>query len=104
MQPNKFLSTLGLARRAGKINYGFDMVVEGLDKTQVIFFAADLSARTRNSVKQLSARMGVECKDTALTMADLSYALGTKPVGVIAVTEAGFAKLLITESEKIDRG
>lgn len=104
MQPNKFLSTLGLARRAGKVNYGFDMVVEGLDKTEVVFFAADISARSRNSVSQLAARKSVVCKDLPLTMEQIAYAIGTKPVGIIGITEPGFAKLLTKTSEINDRG
>lgn len=104
MQPNKFLSTLGLARRAGKVNYGFDMVAEGLDNTSVIFFAADLSVRSRNSISQLAAKKGVPCKVLPFEMAEFAGAMGTKPVGIIGITEAGFAKLLMGEAEKIDRG
>ena len=104
MQPNKFLSTLGLARRAGKVNYGFDMVVEGLDKTGVIFFAADISARSRNSVSQLAAKKDVPCRDTSFTMLDIAGAIGTKPVGIVGITEAGFTKLLMGESEKMIGG
>ena len=104
MQPNKFLSTLGLARRAGKVNYGFDMVAEGLDNTGVVFFAADLSDRSRNSISQLAARKGVPCMALPFEMAELAGAMGTKPVGIIGITETGFAGLLTGEAEKIDRG
>ena len=104
MAENKFLSTLGLARRAGKLNYGFDMVVEGLEKTGIVFFAADISARSRNSVSQLAARKKVNCKDLPFTMAQIALAIGTKPVGIIGITEQGFAKLLTEECEKMDRG
>ena len=100
MQQNKFLSTLGLARRAGKLTYGFDMVTEGLDKTQLIFLAADVSARTRNSVKQIAERRGVPCRDTGLTMADIAYAIGTKPVGIVGILDKGFAELLAGNREK----
>ncbi len=91
---SKFLSTLGLCRRAGRLNYGYDMVVDALDKTKIVFFAADLSARTRNSVLQQAARKGIACKDLPCSMGELGGAMGTKPVGVLGVTEAGFAKLL----------
>ena len=104
MQPNKFLSTLGLARRAGKVNYGFDMVAEGLDKTCVIFFAADLSVRSLNSISQLAKGKRVTCIKLPFEMAELAGAMGTKPVGIIGITEAGFAKLLTGEAEKINRG
>lgn len=97
---SKFLATLGLCRRAGRLNYGYDMVVDGLERTKAVFFAADISARTRNSVLQLAARKGVPCKDLPFDMQTLAGAMGTKPVGIIGITEAGFAKLLTGEIEK----
>lgn len=97
---SKFLKTMGLCRRAGRLTYGYDMVVEALGDTRLVFFAADLSARTRNSVLQLAARSGVPCRDIPYDMQTLAAALGTKPVGVLGVTEAGFAKLLGSEIEK----
>ncbi|MBR5782826.1 MAG: ribosomal L7Ae/L30e/S12e/Gadd45 family protein [Clostridia bacterium] len=104
MQQTKFLSTLGLARRAGKLNYGFDMVTEGLDTAQLIFLTADVSARTRNSVMQLAARKGVTCYDLPLSMAEISVAIGTKPVGIVSITEEGFAALLLAERKKMIGG
>ena len=104
MQPNKFLSTLGLCRRAGKLAYGYDMVTEGLQKTHLIFLAADISARTRNSVMQLAARKNIACKDLQLTMMDICNAIGTKPVGIVGVLDKGFAQLLLKESEKMIGG
>lgn len=91
---SKFLKTLGLCRRAGRLNFGFDMVVDALANTRVVFLAADVSARTRNSVLQLAARNGVPCRDLPVDMQTLAAAIGTKPVGVLGVTEEGFAKLL----------
>ncbi len=91
---SKFLKTLGLCRRAGKLTYGYDMVVEALAVSHAVFFAADLSARTRNSVLQSAARQGVPCKDLPYDMQTLAAAIGTKPVGVLGITEKGFAGLL----------
>lgn len=104
MQPNKFLSTLGLCRRAGKLTYGYDMVTESLQKTYLIFLAADISVRTRNSVMQLAARENVICKEVQLTMADVCTAIGTKPVGIVGVLDRGFAELLSKECEKMIGG
>lgn len=101
---NKFLSTLGLARRAGKIAYGYDAVVGALGNCKLVLLASDLSARSRNSVLQQAARAGVECKDIAYTMAQIAVGIGTKPVGIVGVTEKGFARLLAGALEKENVG
>ncbi len=99
MQQNKFLSTLGLARRAGKLSFGYDMVSENLHQTEMIFFASDLSERTRNSILQKAMRHGVVCRDIPMNMAEISYAIGTKPVGIVSIMDKGFADLLVKASE-----
>ena len=91
---SKFFSTLGLCRRAGKLTYGYDMVTEALDHPYAVFFATGLSKRTRTSVLQLAVRKNIPCKDLDCDMSALAVAIGTKPVGVIGITEKGFAKLL----------
>ncbi len=100
----KFLATLGLCRRAGRLHYGYDMVVDGLAMTKLVLFAADLSQRTRNSVLQAATRKGVACRDIPFDMATLADAMGTKPVGIVGITEAGFAKLLDSQIHNKDRG
>lgn len=50
---NRALSALGLARRAGKLNWGFDTAVEAMRSGAcgVVILAADLSDKTdRKSV------------------------------------------------------
>ena len=44
---NRALSALGLARRAGKLNWGFDTAVEAMRSGAcgVVILAADLSAK-----------------------------------------------------------
>lgn len=104
MENNKFLATLGLCRRAGRLNYGYDMVVQALEATKLVLFAADLSPRTRNSVLQVAGRKGVPCQDLPYDMQTLAASMGTKPVGIIGITEAGFAKLLGSQIDNKDRG
>ena len=46
---NRALSALGLARRAGKLNWGFDTAVEAMRSGAcgVVILAADLSDKTK---------------------------------------------------------
>ena len=101
---HKLLATLGLARRAGKLTWGFDMVTAETDKTVLVLLAADLSARTRRSLENKLQATRVQCAALEITMAELGRAIGTAPVGIIGVTEKGFAALLSAEIEKTNAG
>ena len=50
---NRALSALGLARRAGKLNWGFDTAVEAMrgGACGVVILAADLSDKTKKNVR-----------------------------------------------------
>ena len=50
---NRALSALGLARRAGKLNWGFDTAVEAMRSGAcgVVILAADLSDKTKKNVR-----------------------------------------------------
>ena len=94
MNSNLFLSTLGLARRANKLFYGFDSVCENLKQISAIYLSNDLSDKTRKSIF-------LKANDNHITLTELNYtknelgnAIGTKPVGIIGVADEGFAKIL----------
>lgn len=98
---NKFLSTLGLARRAGKLNYGFDMVMMGLGDTHLLLLAEDCAPRTCKNVEQAAADLQIPVLRLTYTKDQLGVSIGTKPVGIIGVAEKGFAKSL---AQTIQRG
>ncbi len=93
---NRFLTTLGLARRAGKIHYGYDMVLAGMEKTAVVFLSEECAPRSRKDVKAAAQRAGVSVLEIPYTMAALGVSIGTKPVGIIGVIDRGFAGSLTT--------
>lgn len=101
---SKFLSTLGLARRAGKLVYGYDAVIDALHSAHLILFASDLSARSRNSVLQQAAAKNIISITVPFTMEQLAAALGTKPVGIVGIIEKGFAGLLTASLAKENAG
>ena len=96
---DKFLSTLGLARRAGRLNYGFDMVMAGLEKTHLLLLAEDCSPRTCKNLEITAKDWGLPLLRLPYTKDQLGAGIGTKPVGIIGVADGGFAKSLAQSIE-----
>ena len=91
-----FLSSLGLARRAGKLVFGFETVKTAMQKgeAEVIFCASDISEKTAKEISFLSERMETELVKTAYDMKTLGASIG-KMTGIICITDEGFAQMLI---------
>ena len=83
---DKLLSMLGLARRAGKVEPGFDAAVSAARgrKAAVLLCAQDMSEKTVKNLRYEGDRAGIE---------ELGHACGLR-AGVIAVTDQGFAKAI----------
>ena len=94
MKTDPFLSTLGLARRAGKIFYGFDSVTENARKISAVFIASDTSPKTVRNIDFIFQQYNIRSETVNYTKTELGYALGIKPVGIIGVADSGFTKLL----------
>lgn len=94
MNNGRFLSTLGLARRAGKLCRGFDSNIENADNVFALFLANDCSVRTKETITEIFEQSDIVPITVDYTKAELGYAIGTKPVGILGITDEGFAKLL----------
>jgi len=90
---DKFLSLLGLIRKAGKLTMGFDAVVIDAKSgaSKLILTASDISPR---SARQIA----FECKDTGIDIVTIPYnveqlseAVG-RQVKIFSVNDDGFAK------------
>ena len=92
---NKFLSTLGLARRAGKLLLGVDSVSAYPKSVSLLIYACDASPR----VKRALASRTEPSVNPNLTKAQLGGAVGCKEAAVVAVTDAGFAGILRNKLE-----
>lgn len=99
MKNNRFLSLLGIARRAGKLRLGFDAVREAARKGEcsLILFASDLSPRTVRAVRAEAERAHVETAALRANMDEIGFAIG-KRTGVMAVNDVGFARKLLALS------
>jgi ribosomal protein L7Ae-like RNA K-turn-binding protein len=91
---DKLLTTMGLARKAGRLVYGYETVKDSIQKRKAILVltASDLSAKTLSNVEFLCAEK-VRHVSIERTMEQFSAAVG-KPAGVVAVIDEGFAKLI----------
>ena len=104
MQNNKYMSMLGLARRAGSLAMGHDMVLEAVRKrkAKLLLIASDISPRHAAELERATQRYGnrLPCITLRETIDDLHAALGYR-AGVIAVNDVNFANRiheLINES------
>lgn len=91
----KVLSTLGLCRRAARLHYGFDMVMAGLHKTHLLLLAEDCSARTCKNLEMAAKEFQIPLYHLPYTKEHLGISIGTKPVGILGVIDAGFARSLM---------
>ena len=87
--PDPFLTTLGLARRAGKIIMGWDRIEEYSDHIVFNIVASDAAERVVRNAQKRAETVCVE-----YSMDSLGSALGIKRAAVVAVTDDGFAELL----------
>lgn len=98
MPNNKYLSMLGMARRAGKLSMGHDMALNSIKskKATVLLLASDMSPRLQKEfekhVQNYMPQLPVFTIDE--TIDELHSALGYK-AGVITVDDNNFSKRII---------
>lgn len=92
---DRLLSLLGLSRKAGKVQIGFDPVKDAIEtgKAELVLTAADISANTAGKIKAAAEQFGVELICINRSKEELSFALG-KTCALVAVTDKGFSKRL----------
>lgn len=102
MKNNK-TGLLSMCRKAGKTVLGMDMVKVACSngEAKAVFTAGDLSDKSFKEVKYICARFGIKLYLSGLTMDEIGCCLG-KRIGVLAVTDAGFAKSLAKGLEQVD--
>jgi len=96
MNKAKLKGTLGLARRAGRLLVGEDMVLDGLKKDAVliVFLASDAGPNTTKRVTDKTGSHGVALS-TVLTGEDLAGATGMKTLKVAGLSDRGFHTLIL---------
>lgn len=93
------MNTLGLCRKAGRLIYGFDAVLDELakpnNKGAGILLASDLSPKTRKELVFRLTALGssIPVIDTEQDMERISRILG-KRSGIILITDEGLFRSL----------
>ncbi len=97
---NKILSLLGLARRAGRLEMGYDAAVSAArgKEARLLLAAKDVSPKTYKNLCYEGERAGVPTVRLDSGMEETGRACGKK-AGVLAVTDSGFAKALLNAME-----
>ncbi len=88
----KITQDITLAKRAGKLIMGFDVVKESLqNKTcKLLVISEDVSEKTRKEVLFLKNKYEMDIVFVDLTLDELWYLVG-KRVGVMCLNDDGFA-------------
>lgn len=94
---NKFLSLLGMARKANRISIGYDKSIEAIHsfKSSVVFVTADISEKTKRGLVFAAEDTEIEIITTPYSIFDFTNAVGTK-TGIVSVNDSGFAKKLVS--------
>lgn len=92
---DKFLSMLGIARKAGAAVPGFDKAKECMSRrsARVIFVCSDISEKTRKELCFFAKRANIGVITSRFNMFDFSCAVGSK-TGIVTVTDSGIASKL----------
>lgn len=95
---------LSLARKAGKLLWGFDSVKSKLGRDiKVVLFAKDLSIGSRRRMERHAADNSVPCAEAGMTIDEIWFYIG-KRAGILALTDEGFAKTIMEMSSDADKG
>ncbi len=92
----KLIGLLGIARRAGRLQTGFDATVAAVSggDAQLALCASNLSEKTRKEWR-FATKDALPLTSLPLDKAALAQALGLrKPVGLVAVCDEGFARAM----------
>lgn len=93
---------LSICRKAGRSKLGMDIAKSACEtgEARAVFTALDLSERSLREIRFCCAKNEVPIYKLGMTMEQIAVALG-KRAGIIAVTDAGFAKSLAKGAEDI---
>lgn len=101
---DRLLSLLGLARRAGRLELGFDASASAAREqtARLLIAAGDVSEKTYKNLCYEGERAGIPAIRLKAGMEELGRACGGR-AGVLAVTDPGFAKALLGKMEQMER-
>ena len=99
MATNKFLSMLGLAKRAGAVMTGTDLVTKALPsgKIRLVIYAENSSPNTEKKITDKCKFYGVQCIKCPYDAGTLSHSVGKESdVCAFGISDENFSKELIS--------
>ncbi len=95
---DKILGMIGLAVRAGKVNFGVFMTEKALDegRAELVIASEDIGASNKRKIEGKCQGYGVDLVFYS-DKESLSRALGKKDVPVVAICDEGFAKAILSK-------
>ncbi|GKU78670.1 ribosomal L7Ae/L30e/S12e/Gadd45 family protein [Paenibacillus sp. L3-i20] len=95
MKPNKTLSQLGMAMRAGKLITGDEIVLKAVraKKVYLVIIANDASDNTKKKFRDKCSTYGIQLAE-AFDREQLGKAIGKSERVVLAVTDMHFGKMI----------
>ena len=102
MENNKIYGLIGLARKAGKLNFGTESSKEAIEKkkAKLIIVAKDSADRTKKIFEDLAKTYNVPIRIVG-TIEEISLSIGQTNKAIIVVKDENFAKEII---KRIDGG
>lgn len=97
MNSDRLLGFLGLCKRAHSLVSGAETVTKAITdgKALLVLYADDVSENSLKRVLKEAQAQDIPAHRLSRSKEELSFALG-KHCGIIAVTDAGFAKKILT--------
>ena len=95
---SKILSMLGLARRAGAVIIGTDLVTKALPsgRVKLVMYAENASANTEKKITDKCKFYGTQCVKLTYSSDEIAHAVGkSSSVTVVGVADENFSKELI---------
>ena len=101
---DKVMSTLGLAKKAGKVMSGTNLVstfIRSDNKPSLVVLANDASDNTKKLIQSASKHHKVLCRAINYSMDQLSDAIGASYyISCIAILDKGFADLIVSRLDE----
>lgn len=93
---NKILGLLGLARRAGKVSFGTESVLDTVERkrAKLVIIAEDSAQRTKKNIEEICNQNEVPVKIFG-TIEELSKSIGQSNKAVICVKDINFSNEIL---------
>lgn len=88
---------LGLARRAGRLNFGFDAVLDDIakGKSKTVLLSCDASERTSKKITEACGRFNIKLAVLPVSKMQVGKAIGRIDTAVVSISDKKFAEKII---------